>query len=860
MRSLPSTRVRTSAALQKVVVALLVGGILTCSGGGGGGYSGGGSTAPPTFTLQPSNQTTTVGRLAAFTVGATGATSYQWQGGSSDIPGATGSSYSIANAGAAQNGATFRAVASNQGGSVTSNAASLTVNPAISFTTQPAGLTVSAPAPASFSIAASGGTAPLTYQWQRNGIPIVGATGTTYTLVATSAQDNGATFSVTASDVVGATAASATVILNVSTGPVPTITQQPSNKTTTVGRPATITVVAAGAVSYQWQNGTTDIPGATAATYTVQAAASGQNGTTFRAIVSNPGGSTTSNSATLTVNPVPTFTVQPVAFTALIPASATFTATVSGGTLPLALQWQRNGTPIPSATTSSYTLPATSTGDSGATFALGVTDAAGATATSAAATLTTVTLPATFQATVMLLPVMTFGASDTTQVLSMRTQLEADGFRLASNGSLLLWPESVAAGWRVDFGSQHTLIGVDGSFTLSSPSDGAQFATLTHPAYSSKMTRVTLAQLASVVGTPNHIVIPEPFIGPCGMSAGDDFNCSRPQTSAPALPGKSGMRKPGGNAQACAGCPPKAEPAAGVAPSASPNSTCRPTMHPFNRPRQIVYPASPDGIRGSYFDPFVTTQTHCVISDGYITTSSELVGYLGSTCDVYISTGACPTERDFSDAEYQVKYGFHVVDSIIGFFGGQDIYAPPPKLSDDGKYVHCFQNHKGRNCAMVCIGDLSCDFTADHHIVHAGESYGTYIPYGGTSEPFVVHNNGVYGITQIVKIKDDIGGLLTGGALVWVGVDQEIHHYRPLDFAPIYVLDPTNGEWKTENYPTAYFNDESLSYTPSASAPPGAEAIYRFMVDNQQVTITFIIGPYGVTSSPSWSRTPPRHP
>ena len=44
------------------------------------------------------------------------------------------------------------------------------------ITTPPANVTVTAPNPASFSVVASG-TAPLSYQWRRNGTPIGGATG-----------------------------------------------------------------------------------------------------------------------------------------------------------------------------------------------------------------------------------------------------------------------------------------------------------------------------------------------------------------------------------------------------------------------------------------------------------------------------------------------------------------------------------------------------------------------------------------------------------------------------------------------------------------------------------------------------------
>lgn len=85
----------------------------------------------------------------------------------------------------------------------------------------------------------------------------------------------------------------------------PTITSQPTGKTVTVGQSASFSVAATGtpAPSYQWQKNGTNISGATSATYNTPATVIGDNGATFRCVVSNSAGSRTSNSATLTVNP-----------------------------------------------------------------------------------------------------------------------------------------------------------------------------------------------------------------------------------------------------------------------------------------------------------------------------------------------------------------------------------------------------------------------------------------------------------------------------------------------------------------------------------------------------------------------------
>ena len=74
------------------------------------------------------------------------------------------------------------------------------VAPTIS--SQPASAQIGAGQTASFSVAATG-TAPLTYQWSKNGAPIGGATLSTYTTPAETAADNNATFTVAVSNAAG---------------------------------------------------------------------------------------------------------------------------------------------------------------------------------------------------------------------------------------------------------------------------------------------------------------------------------------------------------------------------------------------------------------------------------------------------------------------------------------------------------------------------------------------------------------------------------------------------------------------------------------------------------------------------------
>ena len=82
----------------------------------------------------------------------------------------------------------------------------------------------------------------------------------------------------------------------------------------------------------------------------------------------------------------PTISTQPANVSVVGGNTATFTV-AAGGTAPLAYQWEKNGTAVTGATSASYTTPAESVSDTGATFAVVVKNSAGS-VTSANATLT----------------------------------------------------------------------------------------------------------------------------------------------------------------------------------------------------------------------------------------------------------------------------------------------------------------------------------------------------------------------------------------------------------------------------------------------------------------------------------------
>lgn len=169
-----------------------------------------------------------------------------------------------------------------------------------SIVTQPADKNVDLGKNAKFTVTAAGG-APLSYQWRRNGTDITGATSSSYTVLATTAADDGSLFSVLVSNG-GGSVRSRDALLTIKLPP--TINGQPPNKTVKVGKTATFTVTASGTspLHYQWRKNGKNISGATTKSYTTPATTKADNGSLYSVVVSNSLGSATSSNATLTVN------------------------------------------------------------------------------------------------------------------------------------------------------------------------------------------------------------------------------------------------------------------------------------------------------------------------------------------------------------------------------------------------------------------------------------------------------------------------------------------------------------------------------------------------------------------------------
>jgi hypothetical protein len=348
---------------------------------------------PAKVSVQPRDTTVQEGHTVNFTVVATGDAplTFQWQKNSIDIPGAVATSYSLAMAARTDSGSTFRCIVSNNAGKDTSRAALLKVlgiPPTVLMGPLPQ--TVTAGQTAAFAVSATG-TAPLTYQWQKNGADIVGGGDSVYTTPPVSAADSGAVFRCVVKNVAGS-ANSQSAQLTVITPRPPTVTLEPRDTTVLEGHAAHFAVAAIGTapLAYQWQKDGADIAGATASLYSLTAAARSDSGSAFRCIITNSVGKDTSNAALLHVVPVPpVITTGPTGKTVNVGQTATFHLAATGSA-PMHYQWQKDTVNINGANDSAYTTPATVTADSGTSFRCVVSNAAGS-VTSASVHLTVIT-------------------------------------------------------------------------------------------------------------------------------------------------------------------------------------------------------------------------------------------------------------------------------------------------------------------------------------------------------------------------------------------------------------------------------------------------------------------------------------
>ena len=348
-------------------------------------------SSAPSITQQPQSESVNLGSGATFTVTGSGTPNptYQWYFNGTAITGATNASFAISTT-QASNAGQYTVTLTNQVGSITSNPATLKIiQPAVnvSITQQPQTQTIFVSQAVTFSVSALG-SAPLSYQWLFNGVPIPSATSSVYTLTNTQTSSAGS-YSVVVTNPVSSVTSSNALLSVLLPFSAPVISLQPNSQIVQVGSQATFAVATStsGTTSYQWYLNGAIIYGATASTYSILNCQASNAGS-YMVVLSNAAGSTASLAAVLSVtNPAiaPVITLQPQSQTSVIGNTVTFTVLASGTPSPT-YQWYNNWVPITSATSSSLTLNSVQFTDQGSYTVIATNPANSV--TSAAAILT----------------------------------------------------------------------------------------------------------------------------------------------------------------------------------------------------------------------------------------------------------------------------------------------------------------------------------------------------------------------------------------------------------------------------------------------------------------------------------------
>lgn len=179
----------------------------------------------------------------------------------------------------------------------------------------------------------------LSYQWYQSGKALAGATLSSLALNNITASDAGA-YTVVVYNVAGSVTNGPSVLIPVAT---PVITKQPASAAVGPGTNYTVSVTATGSdLSYQWYNAGGPISNATNKSYTTSSSSSV---TVVYHVTIDAGGlaSTlaTSGNATITVEPLPAFTVQPIGVTNAQYTNVILTAAATGNNVSFI--WTQNG-------------------------------------------------------------------------------------------------------------------------------------------------------------------------------------------------------------------------------------------------------------------------------------------------------------------------------------------------------------------------------------------------------------------------------------------------------------------------------------------------------------------------------------
>ena len=198
-----------------------------------------GSLNAPVILQQPVNLTIATGGTAVFSLVATGnpAPTYEWRKNGLPIFGAAGPVLTLTDV-TINDIATYRVLVTNSVGSVMSSTVALIVSQsapvyeAPTITQQPVSATVMEGGTATFTVTATGTPSP-SYQWEKNGVAMSGATSPALTLSGVSTNDSGS-YRVVVSNSAGSVTSEAATLMLGSRYVAPPVEPEPSILFTTV--------------------------------------------------------------------------------------------------------------------------------------------------------------------------------------------------------------------------------------------------------------------------------------------------------------------------------------------------------------------------------------------------------------------------------------------------------------------------------------------------------------------------------------------------------------------------------------------------------------------------------------------------